>query len=242
MKPILVTRPSPDGERTTAALAQVGCLPLHTPLMRITQRKAPLPPSARADALVFTSANGVRAWVQAGGSLTLPAFYVGPASAATGRALGLPITAIAQGDVDSLIPLITQAGVQRPLHVRGIHAVGDLVGRLTAKGLSPLSLPLYEASAVPVLPPLMVAVLRSGPCTVAFFSPRTARLFAELLAAAQADTGSNAAPPLIGAQTDALCLSPAVANVAKTLPFREIHAAFRPELSAFVDMAKARRT
>ncbi len=238
-QPLLVTRPSPDGEATCEAFEKVGIEVVHTPLMTIAFAQAPKSlPIKNIGALAFTSASGVRAWCTIRDSQTslvpidIPAFYVGPASAAVGEAADLKTAGIAAGDVDSLAALIKDHGLGPILHIQGVHAAGDLGGQLTKAGISATALPLYEAVAADALPPRAADALKGGPCTAALFSPRTARLFAGLVE----DAGLT---PMLG-QSVAACLSENVANMARTLPFHEIVVAAEPQLASFVDMIKAR--
>ncbi|HEY7610485.1 MAG TPA: uroporphyrinogen-III synthase, partial [Alphaproteobacteria bacterium] len=59
---ILLTRPEPDAQRFAAQLAEHGIEAVVAPLMTIETADAPLPPLEGVQALVFTSANGVRAY------------------------------------------------------------------------------------------------------------------------------------------------------------------------------------
>ncbi|MEM9421566.1 MAG: uroporphyrinogen-III synthase [Pseudomonadota bacterium] len=231
---MLITRPSPDGEITTASLLKVGIDALHTPLMTIAFLPPPSPlPMQGVAALAFTSANGVRAWMNAhhGHPPPIPAFLVGPASATTADEHGLPIAGVAEGDVESLARLIAKKDPGPILHVQGIHAAGDLVGALEQQSITAMAVRLYEAVAAKALPINLHKALTGGPCTVALFSPRTAQLFKILVAEAKLTQSLKGAT--------AACLSPNVAKVARTLPFHEINIAPALDHASFVDMVKA---
>ncbi|WP_370335662.1 uroporphyrinogen-III synthase [Parvularcula marina] len=231
---IFITRPAPDAERTVDALRAEGIEAEAAPLMDISFTDAALPEIPEDALLAFTSANGVRAWVAAGGP-ALPVFAVGDATANTAAEYGLPIEGIASGDVEALFILLdAEAAGRSILHVRGQQAIGNLCDRLGEAGHSHLSLPLYEAVAAPKLPPNLKAALEEGGHAVGIFSPRSMKLFLDLVEA-EGLTARIAA-------FDAICLSPAVAEIGKSSGFRSVHVAQRPELSAFVDTARLRRT
>lgn len=228
--PVLVTRPSPDGERTVEALRQAGVDARHTPLMQIRFEEAPLP-EGPFGALAFTSANGVRAWAQLRDRPNLPAFCVGPASAEAAAGAGINVIATGAPDVAALAELILSTVDQEPiLHVRGQDQAGDLVKLLRDGGKVAEAIALYKAETVTKLPSQMAQTITASPATIALFSPRTARLFLTLF------ERSDIAPshPLTAA-----CLSEAVAAELVAGPFDEIFVAPAPTLTAFVDRLKS---
>ena len=232
MSRVLVTRPQPDADRTAALLRAAGHAPLVHPLMRTLARPGALAEAAPADALAFTSANGVRAYVAAGGA-PLPTYAVGEASGAEARALGLPVAGVAGGDVASLARLIGGARPGRVLHPSGAQAAGDLAGALGTAGIACQHVVLYEAIAEDALPTDAAAAVRSGPEWVLLHSPRSARLLTRLVRAA------GLAGALSGTRLAAL--SQAVSDAAD-LPFAERLVAPRPASSALVDIVSGRDT
>lgn len=227
---VCVTRPSPDGETTVAALKAVGVEAVHAPLMTIRFLPSRLPALPPGAVLVFTSANGVRAYLAAGGQAGVPAFAVGQATAASAAAAGLDLRGVAAGDVDSLFGLLVAATASGPfLHVRGRHSRGRLVDRLVEAGRDAQAAILYEAVAAEVWPPMLVDTVSSGG-GVAFFSPRTAGLFVSL-----------ASPRLAADRCDAtaFCLSQGVAQALAPFPFATVRIARAPKVPAFVDMVEA---
>ncbi|MGQ0675391.1 MAG: uroporphyrinogen-III synthase [Rhodospirillales bacterium] len=228
MKPVvLVTRPAEEALRTAMALAEHGYEFLIEPLLEI----APLPDAeakvagaGQAAALLFTSANGVRAYAGATPARELPVFAVGGITADAARAAGFQKVAVAAGDVEALADLAAREltpGVGRLLHVAGEHVAGDLAGRLGAKGFDVHTLALYAAKAATSLSPKARDTLaRGGLGAVLFFSPRTARTFVSLVRTAGLDAYCRACM--------AVCLSPAVAEAAGALAWRKIETAARP--------------
>jgi uroporphyrinogen-III synthase len=135
-------------------------------------------------AILCTSANGVRALVRASGERRVPLLAVGDATAARARAEGFASVESAAGDVGDLARLA--AARLRPqggplLHVAGKVVAGDLAGLLRAQGFTVERRVLYEARAAAGLSPAAADGLRAGAIAFAlFFSPRTAQIFARL--------------------------------------------------------------
>jgi uroporphyrinogen-III synthase len=137
--------------------------------------------------LVFTSANGVEQFAALSAERRLPAYCVGDMTAAAARRAGLTARS-ADGDVMALAALVAAAhrpGAGSFLHLRGRHAAGDLIGRLAAAGVPARAAEIYDQAPRP-LDPAAAGLLAAGRADVlAFFSPRTARLFAEAARAAR---------------------------------------------------------
>jgi len=232
MSTVLITRPQPDADRTAAEVQAHGFNPIVAPLMRIALRPHALQDAPDCDALAFTSANGVRAWRAAGGSVR-PCYVVGPASAEAAREAGLPVAGVAEGDVETLAALIAKERPGRVLHVGGTALAGDLTGRLSREGLPAQAIALYEAVAETALPPEARGAICAGLSFVLLFSPRSARLFCRLVR--EAGLGDELR------NTRCAALSPAVAE-AVDIPFADVIVSDRRDLSGFVDILSARRT
>jgi hypothetical protein len=116
----------------------------------------------------------------------------------------------AERDSDALTRLaIDRAGAEkgRVLHVTGSHVAGDMEGSLTAAGLSYRRLALYEARAAERLPAAVEAALSAGGVDgVILYSPRSAKVLCELLAAAELGDARQ--------EMTAYCLSATVAKAA----------------------------
>ncbi len=228
MKPtVLITRPAEEALRTAMALAEHGYDFLIDPLLEI----APLPDAAQrvagagdAVALLFTSANGVRAFAAATTSRDLPVYAVGRITGDAARAAGFAKVEIARGDVAALTELVS--GVLTPdsgalLHIAGEHVAGDLAGQLAAKGFTVHTLALYTAKAATSLSQNTRDTLARGALGAAlFFSPRTARTFVSLVRTAGLEAYCRS--------TVAVCLSSAVAEAAGAVQWRRVATAKPP--------------
>jgi uroporphyrinogen-III synthase len=230
---ILVTRPRADAEDLAKLLAGRGHELLLEPLLDISPIAGEPIAANETQAVLFTSANGVRALVaRNGGDISalrhLPVYSVGDATGRAAREAGFNEVVSASGDVKALAALV--ATRVRPdagplLHVAASDVAGDLAGLLGTQGFTVTRAVLYEAKKAEALSPEAAGALRRGEIPAAlFFSPRTATAFVALAAAA------DLAPAL--GRTTAICLSPAVADAIDELPgaasWRDILTAAEP--------------
>jgi uroporphyrinogen-III synthase len=227
----LVTRPREESEGLAAALATRGIEAVIEPLMEVHYRTREALDLAGVQAILCTSANGVRALASASGERGLRLLAVGDATASRARAEGFIAVESAGGDVADLVRLAERA--LRPedgrlLHVAGNVVAGDLVGALHNRGFEIERSVLYEARPVGALSPMAVHALRAGAIDLAFlFSPRTAAIFARLAGiACIAECCST---------ITALSISPAADAALACLPWRDRHIAARPNQAGLLE-------
>lgn len=236
---VLVTRPAEDAADLINLLEAAGFGVMPEPLLTIR----PLMPEAGVlaedladvQALLFTSANGVRAFARLHKARALPAFCVGPATAAAARLAGFARVETAAGDVAALSSLVAErldpsdGGL---FHAAGSDLAGDLAGRLGAAGFTVTKRALYRAEAATALSaPARAAIAAGEVDAVVLFSPRTAETFHRLVMEAElveAVSGVTAA-----------CLSPAVAERLSGLTFDQVVLADRPEAADMVGALRA---
>jgi uroporphyrinogen-III synthase len=227
---VLVTRPAGDGDDTAARLAALGHMAILCPLLEIVPRLDPDIALDDVQAILVTSANGIRALAARTSRRDIPVLAVGSQSAAIARALGFVAVDDAKGDAKTLAELAAarlrpDAGVL--FHAAGADTRGDLAGRLAAKGFTIRSEVLYEAVAAQALNGDAARALRDGTVdAVLFFSPRTAKIFAELAAPFGADLS----------QVIACCISAAAAAEIAALGFGEARIAAQPDQQALLDL------
>lgn len=175
--PVLLTRPIADSDRFADALRVAGVAEVViAPLMRI-EFAGTVP--VGIEGLILTSANAVAAYVEAGGQAGLPAWVVGPRTAALARNAGLEVRAVASR-AEALIDLIPDDAP--PLwHLSGDVVRGDIVGALRARGQDADRRSLYRQVPCPLSPDAR-AILRAGPVVAPVFSPRSAVLLSEACA------------------------------------------------------------
>jgi uroporphyrinogen-III synthase len=234
----LVTRPIEDAEPLADALRARGIEPVIEPLLIIKPLPAALPALDGVRALLFTSANGVRAFAAASERRDPPVLAVGPSTADAARAAGFAQVESADGDVSALAERVAARvppGEGKLLHVAGSAVAGDLSAQLAARGYAVERVALYEAVPADALSPAVADDLAAGRIDwVLLFSPRTAATFARLVrAAGRADALKRCA---------AVCLSAAVAEAVATLPWHTVRIATKPDqanLLALVENLRA---
>ena len=221
----LVTRPLGEAESLAEALAARGIDAIIEPLLEIHYRSELAPDLAGVQAVLCTSANGVRALARLTGERAVPLFAVGEASAARARAEGFARVESAGGSLADLIGLARdrlRPNEGRLLHVAGSTLAGDLAGALRAEGFAVDRAVLYEARPAAGLSAASVRALDAGIVDFAlFFSPRTALIFVRL-----AERAGIA--EAIGA-VSAISISAAADAALEPLRFRERHMAERPD-------------
>ncbi len=234
MARILVTRPREDAAPFAEALARLGHEVLLEPLLEVRLRDVPAPDLTGVQALLFTSANGVRALARLTASRDLKALCVGDATGRAAREAGFTEVESAAGDVISLAALVRDR--LRPdggplLHAAATVSAGDLAGDLGASGYEVRRAVLYEAVPAARLSDAAARALAQGRIdAVSLFSPRTARTFARIVA--QTALASSCA------MVDMLCLSQAVADALGATPRRKLLVAAEPTQNALIDLIR----
>lgn len=174
-RPILILRPEPGASRTVRAAATLRLDAIAVPLFAVEPLHWFPPDPVRFDAVMFTSANAVRA---AGAGLArygaLPVYAVGTATAEAARQSGFSYVHEGPGDAAGLTAMLEEDCVLRVLHFCGAHrresvAPGLMIERTT----------VYE-SAVIDRPEGLDDALERAPLAL-LHSPRAAERFATLV-------------------------------------------------------------
>lgn len=232
---VLITRPQPDADNFAQDCRSAGLDPIVAPLMTVAPRDDWETP-VDAAALAFTSANGVRVFASASRVRSLVAFCVGEATADAAQAAGFSTVHAADGDVISLAETIAEHGRAfsgHIVHIAGARRAGDLIGLLRERGLNAHRIVAYETREAEILPEPAQGEIGSGRAlAVALFSPRTAQLFLNLVAAA------NLAEALTRCR--AVCLSPAVADIAGRATWRVVDVAGDRNAASMVALMSGR--
>jgi uroporphyrinogen-III synthase len=227
----LVTRPREESQSLTAALALRDVGSVIEPMMEVHYCLAAELDLNGVQAILCTSANGVRALARVTGERGLPLLAVGETTASRALAEGFGSVASAGGAVTDLVRLA--AARLRPqngplLHAAGNVVAGDLVGALRARGFMIERRVLYEARPVDRLSAAALSALRGETIDfAAFFSPRTAGIFVEL-------AGSAGVAGCCRTITS-LAISAAVDAVLTGLPWQDRRVAERPNQPALLD-------
>ncbi|HSF96305.1 MAG TPA: uroporphyrinogen-III synthase [Thermohalobaculum sp.] len=227
---VLLTRPLEESRALAARLEADGIETLIWPLTRIVPLVTELKLPFNIDAILFTSANGVRALAALTDRRDWPALCVGDATARAARQAGYLNCFSAGGDARALADLARRSGLRNFLHPRGRDAAGDLKGWLAETGQHVAELILYEARETGAPPaPVASALARGEVDLVTVWSPRNGEILARHLAGLDADLGG----------TDALAISAAARESLAEAGFRRVALADRPDLQAMVSAIQA---
>jgi uroporphyrinogen-III synthase len=229
---ILITRPEAQGRALARRLGLKGWAPVLCALTVLRPLRAPIDLSGLAG-LVFTSANAVRAADLPPEARALPAWCVGPATAAAARDAGFA-PRVGPSDAAALAAMIVAARPDGPLlHLRGVHGTDGLRQTLTKAGVALRDTEVYEMVALDrIAPPAADALLSGEVRAAAFYSPRTAQVFADRIAA-QPDLGAGLH------RVAAAAISTTTARILAGLGFAQVLTAALPDGDA-MDGAIAR--
>jgi uroporphyrinogen-III synthase len=222
---LLLTRPRAESEALAVILHASGFATMTASMIEIEAVPGAILDLQGAQAILSTSANGVRALAAATHERDLPVYAVGRATATAARAAGFGTVRSADGDVAALAGLVRahlDPAAGALVHVAGSDLAGDLSSLLSAAGFTVRRAVLYRARTARALDPAAIEALASGAIAgVIFFSPRTARTFVNL--AGEADVAGHVR------RIPAYCLSDAVANAASALEWSTVRVANKPD-------------
>jgi uroporphyrinogen-III synthase len=227
---LLITRPAEDARELSQKLEAMGHAVVAAPLLKILYADGPQISLDGVQAILATSANGVRAIARRTHRRDVPLFAVGPQTEAEAHELGFTDIRNAQGDGATLARATVQWA--RPedgvlLHAAGAEAPKLLVEALEKSGFTVRREVLYEARAAASLPDTAAAALKSDALDATMhFSSRSAAIFSEC-------ARIDALAPHCKRLT-ALCISEASARALSPLHFREIRVAKAPNQEALL--------
>ncbi|HEY0266263.1 MAG TPA: uroporphyrinogen-III synthase [Rhizomicrobium sp.] len=227
---ILITRPLEDGREIAARLAEKGHQALLAPLLSPHFHDGPAPAMDDVQALLATSANGVRAFARRSPRRDLSVFAVGPQTAEEALKAGFADVKSADGNAKDLALAASRWAAQGKgvlLHVCGEEAPGTLAENLSLRGFKVLRCPLYRMETATRLPDAAREALQAGALdAVMFFSPRSARVFGVL------------ADGLPTERLAALCISTATAMALMEISFAQVAVAVRPNQASMLALVE----
>ncbi|HEX4293218.1 MAG TPA: uroporphyrinogen-III synthase [Rhizomicrobium sp.] len=224
---VLITRPREDAERLALRLALMGHEPLIVPLLETRFRDGDAIALDGVQAILATSANGVRAFARRSVRRDVPLFAVGPQTAQAARAAGFATVRDAKGDAHALGEAAARwasPGAGALLHVKGSDGPSALAAALARKGFAADSVVLYDMEAVAEPPRALRDVFAGGVDAALFFSPRSAAIFKDCAAGLATDA------------TNAICISQVTAAALAPLVFRETRIAAEPNQQALLSL------
>lgn len=185
MDKILITRPREDFRRTADSVALLGFEALSAPSLLFKILDFELPVLEDFAALVFTSANGVRAVRDYPEMRELPCYVVGVQTAKTAEQLGFRVLLRGANDVVSLADKIAldykKQGFDKPLlHVSGTHMAGNLSKILVERSIVVQRIQAYIMDEVNDVSAEILTAIEGGNITgILFYSSRSAKIFIE---------------------------------------------------------------
>jgi uroporphyrinogen-III synthase len=225
---VLVTRPIEDGEETAHQLRLRGHQVLVAPLLATQFRDGAEISLKDVQAILATSANGVRALARRTARRDVALFVVGPQTAAQAQALGFENVKNADGDAVTLAQAAKNWAAPDKgalLHVAVEGNDAKLVQMLASFTVRQEI--LYAVTAVEHMPADAAAALRQGALdTALFFSPRSAAVFR--------DRAIGEELPV--ANVMAVCISAAAATALAPLVFADLRIAARPNQASLLQV------
>ena len=229
---LLITRPQDDAVAIAEILRARGHVPVVAPLMDLRFREGPPISLEGVQAVLATSANGVRAFARRSSRRDVPVYAVGPQTAESARSAGFKKVLSAEGDSNVLVEFVSERA--RPakgllLHAAGSETAGRVKQALQAKGFTVETVVLYDAVPVATLPENALATLKDGTLNgVLLFSPRSAKIFATFVAEAKLAAACE--------KLDAYCISAATAAALTPLTFTRVAVAGVPNQDAILSL------
>ncbi len=230
---VLITRPRAQATSLAREVEAQGHTVLIEPLLTIEPISDVVLPLDGVQGVVLTSTNAVPALTAA--ARCLPIFAVGTATAAAARRAGCNDVTEAEGDAASLARRLTERC--RPsdgafLHLSGAEIRGGLAEHLADAGFELRRQVVYRAVAAEALSSAARdALAQRAIDAVLLFSPRSAKILVQLV------TKSGLATYM--EDTVAICLSRAVVEPCRTLRWRSVRVADRPEWRALLELLDA---
>ncbi len=231
MSQILITRPWPAARQFRTALALRGLSGLIEPLLTIMPDSQPLPELQDCRAVILTSAAAVEHLPYASlptGWAEWPCYTVGENTAQVARQKGWLNVFASQGDAAALAELLlVQPSKGAWLYPCGADRMAEPEASLRAAGYDVRVWEVYRAVAATALSSHAQAALQAGTISaVTFFSPRTARLFTDLVTLAGLIPSCN--------NIQAVCLSENIAQATAGLPWQSVVTAAKPQEAALL--------
>ena len=228
---VLVTRPPEDARETEAQLRSRGHDAVVAPLLTVRFHAGPAIDLTNVQAILATSANGMRAIARRTERRDLPVFAIGSATALSAKSAGFSDVKSADGDAIDLakaIPSWASPESGDLLHASGVEGEGRLAKALTASGFRVRTEFLYDVAAVSTLPTAIADELLANRIdAVMLFSSRSAQVFAKCVA----DAGLAARV----ANLLCLCISKATASGLAPLNPSNVRIAEHPNQASLLD-------
>lgn len=184
------------------------------PMLFLVSTGTKLPVLAGVQGLLFTSANGVRAFCEASTLRGFTAWCVGPATLRAAEDAGFLDLQHGDGNGDDLAALVIEKArpeAGRFLHIANSAAAGNIAQTLRKAGFAVDFAPLYAAQEAQSVPVEVLNALKEGtPCFVLVHSAKGAASFGK------AASGLDLSPHILVAVSEAAAAPLAPRGFAKT--------------------------
>jgi uroporphyrinogen-III synthase len=231
---LLLTRPREDAQALAELIAARGHSSVIAPVMEVRYCEGPPITLEGVQGVLATSANGVRALARRCARRDVALYAVGPQTAEAAKRAGFQNLVSAEGDATALVETVAakaDPAAGKLLHAAGAETAGRLAHTLQSRGFVTEPVVLYEATAVTALSQEAVSAVAAGALDgVLLFSPRTARIFSALVAAAGVAEAC--------ARLQAFCISAATASAAGPLSFSRVAVAGVPNQEAMLALLR----
>ena len=235
---LLVTRPEPDALALKARLESLGHEATVAPMLTVSFENCEAIDLAEVHALIATSRNGLRALKAQGAhriAKQLPIYVVGQATGREAQALGFSEIIVGGGSVASLVPeIVATADPQNDvlMHLAGDEVAGQIGRELELHGFRVMQRIVYCMVPTAAFTPDVEEQIETGEVEgVLLLSPRTARIYAELIGSHGLDKAAK--------RLNHYCLSRAVAQQLAPLAPVRIELAAAPTLDALLALLEA---
>lgn len=221
LRSVLITRPEADAKEIAALIEDKNYQVVCEPFLEVVYHETELPDLSSYGALVFTSANAVRAFCHNSAERNLAVFAVGDYTALEARAAGFEKIANASGNIDDLAKLLAQAPSDKPyLYIRGEHISKKL--EITNANIAIEEAVLYHTEKKREISDHSLSLLVEGAFShILFFSRRTAEGFIDI---AQGQEGLSEGLK----SSKALCLGTSMVECLTVLPWADVQVAGHP--------------
>lgn len=227
---LLVTRPREQAEELTNKLRAQGIEVWVEPMLRVVRYTNTKLNLNSCQAILVTSVNGAEALAKATSRRDIKLYAVGNVTAKNLSHHGFNNVSSADGNSDDLAVLVEDdidpsAGTL--LHVGGTNSSDRLQNKLCQGGYTVHRIALYGTVGASSFSMELLSAMAKGEIDgVLFFSPETARIFVSLA------LGALREKALVN--MTAFCLSAAVAEAAKRVPWGELIVCDRPNASSLL--------
>lgn len=204
MSTILVTRPQTEAGATAEKITALGHKAVISSVLRVEAESFEIPAEDRS--IIVTSRNGVRLGLPNIEDKDRPIFAVGEQTANEAKKLGFTNVTVGPGTAKKLVSQLADTDKsQKYTHLCGRDLAFDVADALTGRGFDAESAVTYQTVSNQRLEKDVEDALNEGAIDVAlFYSPRTATIFEETVAAyGRSDWLAN---------MDAYCLSTRVVS------------------------------